>query len=87
MKTITPSDHAGADLRVESPRTSGDFIVAMNKLKAPLPWGCNEDGDVYDADGETVCTLASTLPDAAGVAEMIVTAVNTCGSFRATRRV
>lgn len=87
MKTVTPSDHARADLRVESPRTSGDFIVALNSLKAPLPWGCNEDGQVYDADGEVVCTLDGALADAAGVAEMIVLAVNTCGSFRATRRV
>ena len=80
-KTQTPSDHAGADLRIGNPKTSAQFIEILNKASAPLPWS-DENGVVFDADGEYVCELG---PGNEVVAAMIVCAVNTCGSFRAVR--
>jgi hypothetical protein len=77
----TPSNHAQGDLRVSDVRISADFIEALNALHRPLPWDTNGTRTVRDADGKFVCDAPSE-----GVAEMIVLAVNTCGSFRATRR-
>lgn len=86
-KTITPSDHAGADLRISDTRTSRQFIDSLNVLGAPLPWGSNDDGEVYDADGDIVCDVSDFITNGwASVAALIVLAVNTCGSFKATRR-
>lgn len=45
----TPSDHAGADLRVSNPKTSAHFIEALNDCNAPLPWAFNEVGQITDA--------------------------------------
>lgn len=88
MKTITPSDHAGADLRISNPARCKQFIERLNVLGAPLPWGSNELGQVYDADGDVVCDVSEHITNGwESVAEMIVLAVNTCGSFKATRRV
>lgn len=87
MKTITPSDHAGADLRVTNVKTCQQFIERLNVLGAPLPWGSNDAGEVYDADGDIVCDVSDFITNGqASIAEMIVVAVNTCGSFRATSR-
>lgn len=87
-KTVTPSDHAGADLRISDVRSSKQFIDALNELQCPLPWGSNDVGQIYDADTDIVCVIE--FPEAAeqreAIAAMIVMAVNTCGSFRATRR-
>lgn len=80
------SSTAQADLRIESVKISQDFIDAMAKLDAPLPWGSTDTGEVYDADMHIVCDVSDYLPNGAAVAAMIVVAVNTCGSFRATRR-
>lgn len=83
--TITPSDHAQADLRVSDVRISAQFVEALNKLKAPLPWEAHDHvAQVIDADGYVVCEVDG--PHGQAIAEMIVVAVNTCGSFRATRR-
>lgn len=84
MMTQTPSDHAQADLRVENVRISADFVEALNKLEAPLPWETNDIRQIIDADGSLVCDVDG--PHGQAIAEMIVVAVNTCGSFRATRR-
>lgn len=82
-KTQTPSDHAGADLRVGNPKTCAQFIEILNRASAPLPWS-DENGLIYDVDGDVVCDLGPG-GDAAITASMIVCAVNTCGSFRAVR--
>ena len=79
----TPNNHAGADLRVENLRISSQFIAEMNVLKAPLPWAANG-SLVIDNDGAVVCEVKAS--NASEIAEMIVIATNTCGSFRATRR-
>lgn len=80
----TPSDHAQADLRISSPKISADFIEALNKAEAPLPWETNDIRQVIDASGYLVCDCEG--PHGQMIAEMIVLAVNTCGSFRAARR-
>ena len=80
----TPSDHAQCDLRVSDVRISADFIEALNKAEAPLPWDVNDIRQVIDANGYLVCDVDG--PHGQQIAEMIVVAVNTCGSFRATRR-
>lgn len=78
----TSSDHAGADLRISDPKTSAQFIEMMNDLDAPLPWDVVEEiKQVVDAKGFYVCDVQD-----ARIARMIVMAVNTCGSFQATRR-
>jgi hypothetical protein len=82
--SITPSDHAQADLRVSDVKISAQFVEALNKLKAPLPWETNDVRQIIDADGFLVCDVDG--PHGQEIAEMIVLAVNTCGSFRATRR-
>jgi hypothetical protein len=79
----TSSDHAGADLRVEDVKTSAQFIEAMNRYEHRLPWETNDIRQIIDADGYLVCDVDG--PNGQMVAEMIVVAVNTCGSFRATR--
>lgn len=81
--TKTPSDHAGADLRVSDTRTSAQFIEKLNDAEAPLPWDMNGGGEVVDADGYVVCNIVGDHAEM--IAGMIVVAVNTCGSFRATR--
>lgn len=83
-KTQTPSDHAQGDLAVGDPKVSAEFIEILNKAKAPLPWS-DENGLIYDVDGDVVCDLGPG-GDAAITAAMIVCAVNTCGSFRAVRQ-
>jgi hypothetical protein len=80
----TPSDHAQADLRVENVKISADFIEALNRAEAPLPWETNDIRQVIDASGYLVCDVDG--PHGQMIAEMIVLAVNTCGSFRATVR-
>ena len=82
----TPSDHdhAQADLRISNPKISADFIAALNKAEAPLPWEVNDIRQVIDANGYLVCDCDG--PHGQLIAEMIVVAVNTCGSFRAARR-
>jgi len=82
--STTPSDHAGADLRVENVKVSSQFIEALNHLGSPLPWDTDGLGRIFDAGGNLVSIAAGA--NAAGVADMIVVAINTCGSFRATRR-
>lgn len=78
----TPSDHAEADLRVSDPKTSAQFIEILSDLGAPLPWDVVEEvKQVVDAKGYYVCDVQDVR-----IAHMIVVAVNTCGSFRATRR-
>jgi len=84
MGTETSADHAQCDLRVDDVKISADFIKALNKAKAPLPWDVNDIRQVIDADGYLVCDVDG--PHGQEIAEMIVVAVNTCGSFRATRR-
>lgn len=77
----TPSDHAGADLRIADLKTSSQFIEMLNDIDAPLPWDVVEEiNQVVDANGYYVCDVQDVR-----VAHMIVMAVNTCGSFRATR--
>ena len=80
----TQSDHAGADLRIENVKISSQFVEALNALDAPLPWETNDIRQVIDASGYLVCDVEG--PNGQKIAEMIVMAVNTCGSFRATRR-
>lgn len=82
----TPSDHAQCDLRVSDVKISADFVEALNKAEAPLPWDVNDLRQVIDADGYIVCDVDVDGPQGRAIAEMIVVAVNTCGSFRATRR-
>lgn len=82
--TNTPSDHAQADLRISNTRISADFIEALNRAEAPLPWEANDIRQVIDANGYLVCDCNG--PHGQMIADMIVLAVNTCGSFRATRR-
>ncbi len=77
----TTSDHAGADLRVDDPKTSAQFIEMLNDIDAPLPWDVVEEvKQIVDAKGYYVCDVQDVR-----AAHMIVLAVNTCGSFRATR--
>ena len=80
----TSSAHAGADLIITNPKTSAQFIEILNKAGARLPWEC-VNGEIFDADGKSVCEVGH-LSRKKIAAEMIVVAVNTCGSFRATRR-
>jgi len=80
----TSSDHAQADLRIDDVKISADFIEALNSLEAPLPWETNDIRQIIDAAGYLVCYVDG--PHGQRIAEMIVLAVNTCGSFRATRR-
>ncbi len=77
----TPSDHAGADLRVDDPKTSAQFIEMLNDFSAPLPWEVVPfTKQVVDAKGYYVCDVQDLR-----IAHMIVIAVNTCGSFKAVR--
>ena len=80
----TGSSHAGADLRVEDVRISSQFIEKMSSLDAPLPWNSTDLGEVIDANDYTVCRCDG--PSGGEIAAMIVVAINTCGSFRVTRR-
>lgn len=79
--STTDSSHAGADLRVGNVKISSQFIEALNDLQAPLPWDFNEFGFVIDANHQMICNCHDME-----IASMIVLAVNTCGSFRATTR-
>lgn len=76
--STTDSSHADADLRVENVKISSQFIEALNAAKAPLPWETNDIRQIIDADGYFVCEVEG--PYGQAVAEMIVVAVNTCGS-------
>lgn len=62
---------------------SAEFIEALNKADAQLPWDTDA-GQVIDAEGYLVCACVGSHGQL--IAEMIVLAVNACGSFRATRR-
>lgn len=86
MKTVTPSEHAGAELRVSDVRVSNQFVESMNALKCPLPWGSNE-AEIYDADADIVCVVEfpETADEREKIAALIVVAVNTCGLVLATR--
>lgn len=77
---------SGADLRVADVKVSQQFIDTMASLDAPLPWDTDGFGEVLDANGEGVCRVSGSAPFNEQIASMIVAAVNTCGSFRATRR-
>lgn len=81
-----PAPLAGADLRVSDVKISQQFIDKMSALDAPLPWDTDGFGEVIDANGEGVCLVSGSAPFNEQIALMIVVAVNTCGSFRATRR-
>jgi hypothetical protein len=81
-----------ADLRVENIRISEQFNATLLQLGVvmPLDHRPNEIGEVIDAAGKIVLQVdpLGTMPDdqASGIAEMIILAVNTCGSFRAVQR-
>jgi hypothetical protein len=75
---------AGADLRVSDVKVSQQFIDKMKALDAPLPWQ-SDGNEVLDANGEGVCRVQGSPGYATEIAMMIVVALNTCGSFRATR--
>jgi hypothetical protein len=81
-----------ADLRVENIKISEAFNAALLRLGVVMPINHrpNGIGEVVDAEGNIVLQVdpLGTMPDdqASGIAEMIILAVNTCGSFRAVRR-
>lgn len=79
---MTDSSHAGADLRISNPATSAQFIEMLNDCNAPLPWSA-VGNLIHDADDNAVCEVPG--PHGSAIAMLIEVAMNTCGSFRASR--
>jgi len=80
-----------ADLRVDSPATTGAYVAAMAQEGVTLPviQGPDECGVIVDAVGVVVATVDvnNELPDdqVERITSWIILAVNTCGGFRAVR--
>jgi len=78
-----------ADLRVDSPRLSEDYVAAFARLgiRLPLDHAVDDAGEVVDDLGKSVFTvdvnheLADQVVEE--IAALIILAVNTCGGFRA----
>jgi hypothetical protein len=81
-----------ADLRVENIKISEEFNAALLQLGVvmPIDHRPEEAGEIVDATGRCVLQVdpLGVLPDeqVVSIAEMIILAVNTCGSFRAAQQ-
>jgi hypothetical protein len=81
-----------ADLRIENIKISEEFNAALLQLGVVMPIDQHpkEAGEIIDATGRCVLQVdpLGTLPDeqVEAIADMIILAVNTCGSFRAVQR-
>lgn len=81
-----------ADLRIENPLTTQDFVEALASLDVRLPLKLSPEdlGVLVDAHGRGIITIDvnSERDDAEveQIAHWIALAVNTCGGFRAEVR-
>lgn len=77
-----------ADLRVENPKTTEEYVSFLAGLGVKLPLDFGED-QVVDATGQVVLTVSPfgfrDRQQIEAIAGMIVVAVNTCGGFVASR--
>jgi hypothetical protein len=80
-----------AELRIDNPSTTAQFVSLLAALDVKLPLGLHDEdlGVVIDADGCDVFTVDvnSERDDrqVQQIAMWIVLAVNTCGGFRVER--
>jgi len=79
------------DLRFENLATTDDFkaLMAAAGVRLPLNLSADDVGVIVDADGRDVLTVdvdpERNDEDVLRIALWIITAVNTCGGFRAGR--
>ena len=75
------------DLRFEKTETTEQFKALLDAENAPLPWIEGEDGAIFDANGNIVLQVdpVDERPDqnTFAIAVWVVTALNTCGGFKA----
>jgi len=80
-----------ADLRIENPATTEQFValLAAQNVCLPLDHAAGDVGVVVDADGNTVFVVDVNNDrdddEVFRIAAWIVLAVNTCGGFKAER--
>lgn len=80
-----------AELRVENPRLTGDYVKLMADAGVTLPVRLHETevGEIVDAKGREVCVVDVNRerPDdeVVHLCSWIVVAINTCGGFQASR--
>ena len=78
-----------ADLRMEDPKTTKEFVSALESAGVKLPLQCSplDIGVILDLEGRDVVTVDvnGIRPDdeVCLIADWIVLAVNTCGGFKA----
>ncbi len=79
-----------ADLRVENPRTTEQFVEALKREGVVLPLQPGEDGTILDATGRDILVVDVNRerPDdqVANIVLWLVLAANTCGGFVAVAR-
>jgi queuine/archaeosine tRNA-ribosyltransferase len=91
-RSNAPQGSNMAELRVENIRISEQFNAALLQIGVvmPLEHRPNDMGEVIDAAGTIVLQVdpLGTMPDdqASAIAEMIILALDTCGSFNFVRR-
>jgi hypothetical protein len=75
------------EVRVENPKLCAQFADWLSRQGAPLPWNFGAIiGEIVDAEDRVVfhVDVSYSREKAGQISAAILTAVNTCGGFKAT---